>query len=279
LEPPGSPFSRTVRRYPHPFLASHRPLVFAHRGGSLLAPENTFPAFDRGIDAGADGIELDVHLSRDKVVVVHHDATLGRTTDRSGPIAALTADELARVDAGFRYRQDGGYPFRGRGVGIPRLRDVLARYSSARFIIEMKQDTDALARATITAVRDAGSLERTCLGSFGGRALSAAREHEPLVATSAGRREVAAALFRAWIRRPSADVPYDVLQVPETYRGIRVVSPSFVREAGASGVPVQIWTVDAERDIERLLDWGVQGIISDRPDIAVAVVARWRGPR
>src|SRR5215510_6182218 len=104
---------------PHPFFATSRPLVFAHRGGAALAPENTIAAFDNGLALGADGLELDVHLSRDAHVVVHHDRTLDRTTALSGPIAARTADELARA-------------------GVPTLADVLARYRDARLIIELK---------------------------------------------------------------------------------------------------------------------------------------------
>ncbi|MDA1185518.1 MAG: glycerophosphodiester phosphodiesterase family protein, partial [Acidobacteria bacterium] len=110
------------------FFASGRPLVFAHRGGSALGPENTLAAFDLGMRAGADGLELDVHLSADGVPVVHHDATLDRTTSASGPVVAHTAADLARVDAGYRFAGRGEFPFRGQGVGIPSLSDVLRKY-------------------------------------------------------------------------------------------------------------------------------------------------------
>src|SRR3954466_10045111 len=113
---------------PEPFFAASRPQVFAHRGGSALGPENTIAAFDMGMAAGADGLELDVHLSADGVVVVHHDPTLDRTTDASGPVAARTAAELARVDAGYRFTKNGEYPFRGQGIGVPTLAEVFRRY-------------------------------------------------------------------------------------------------------------------------------------------------------
>src|SRR3954469_1638128 len=125
----------------HPFFAASRPLVFAHRGGSALAPENTIAAFDNGLALGADGLELDVHLSRDGMVVVHHDATLERTTNGSGPLAALTADELARLDAGYHFEG-----FRGLTGGVPRLDAVLARYREARVIVELKVNTAQLAQ-------------------------------------------------------------------------------------------------------------------------------------
>src|SRR5919108_1020933 len=104
-----------------------RPLVFAHRGGCALGPENTIAGFDRGLAAGADGLELDVRLARDGTVVVLHDAALDRTTNARGPVSALTADELARVDAAYWFCPEDGYPLRGQGVGVPQLRDVLAR--------------------------------------------------------------------------------------------------------------------------------------------------------
>src|SRR3954468_24458086 len=105
------------------FFRATRPQVFAHRGGCSLGPENTIAAFDLGMAAGADGLELDVHLSSDGVVVVHHDETLDRTTDGTGVLARLTAAELARVDAGCRFVADGAHPFRHQGVGIPTLSD------------------------------------------------------------------------------------------------------------------------------------------------------------
>src|SRR5881409_2357553 len=107
-------FIRTAARLScdmgHLFFQSARPLVFAHRGGSGLAPENTMAAFDNGLALGADGLELDVRFSRDRVVVVHHDQMLDRTTSLRGEVSAFTADELARADAGHSFRQAGGQP-------------------------------------------------------------------------------------------------------------------------------------------------------------------------
>src|SRR4029450_2845604 len=103
-----------VSRRP-PVFESNRPLIFAHRGGAKLAPENTMPAIENGMSPGSDGLEIDVHLSADGIPVVIHDPTLDRTTDRTGPVSALTAADLARVDAGFRFEVDSRFPFRGRG--------------------------------------------------------------------------------------------------------------------------------------------------------------------
>ena len=243
--------------------------MFAHRGASALAPENTLAAFDAGVAAGADGLELDVHLSRDGLVVVNHDASLERTTNERGWVADLTADELARLDAGFRYRQNESYPFRGQGLGIVTLAAVLDRYREVRVIIEMKVDSVELARTTVAVVRAADAVDRVCLGSVGLRSLRAVRGTHTPVATSASREEVRWALYRSWfdwpVRRPS----YDGFQVPEKSGATTVVSPRFVEVAHRSGQAVQVWTVNEESDARRLLSWGVDGLITDRPHLIV----------
>lgn len=270
---------------PHPALSLGKPQVFAHRGGAALRPENTLLAFDHGMSLGADGLEFDVHLSRDGVVVVHHDATLERTTDGRGPIAALTADELGRLDAGYHFRppspagslpatagQPALYPFRARAGGVPTLRQVLERYPSASLIIELKVNEPALAHRTIDEVRAAGAIDRVALGSFGTRVLRAARAYEPRLVTGASREETRLALYRSRIHWPVRHPSNDAFQVPELSGSTRVVSPRFVKHAHARGIAVQVWTVNDAADMRRLLDWGVDGLISDRPDIAVEVV-------
>jgi glycerophosphoryl diester phosphodiesterase len=253
---------------PHPALSLGRPQVFAHRGGAALRPENTLLAFDHGLSLGADGLEFDVHLSRDGVVVVHHDTTLDRTTSGRGPVAALTADELARLDAGYHFAG-----FRGAAGGVPALREVLRRYPAAALIIELKTNDPVLAHKTIDEVRAAGALDRVAVGSFGTRVLRAARKYEPRILTGASREETRLALYRSWIRWPVRHPPNDVFQVPEVSGSTRVVSRRFVEYAHAVGVAVQVWTVNEIADMRRLLDWGVDGLISDRPDRAVEVVA------
>jgi glycerophosphoryl diester phosphodiesterase len=245
--------------------------VFAHRGGSLLRPENTLAAFDHGLALGADGLEFDVHLSRDGVVVVHHDATLERTTNGRGRLASHTAAELAALDAGRHFGAP-DYPYRGRVGGVPTLADVLRRYPRIPVIVEMKVNDPALARRTIDEIRAADAVDRVALGSFGTRALRAARAYEPGIATGSSREETRLALYRSWFRCPVREPPFDVYQVPERSGATRVVSPRFVRDAHRAKLAVQVWTVDDARDIRRLLAWGVDGIISDRPDIAVEVV-------
>ena len=239
----------------HPFFTSPRPLVFAHRGGSALAPENTVDAFANGLSLGADGIELDVHLSRDGHVVVHHDATVDRTTRGTGAVADLTTGELARLD-------------------VPALADVLARFRDPRVIVELKVNSEELARAVVDVVRHADAVERVCLGSFGLRVLRAARAFEPAIATSAAREEVRWALYGSWIGWPMRRGPYVGFQVPEFAGATRVVSRRFVDAAHRAGHGVQVWTVDTEDAARRLLGFGVDALITDRPDIIVPLVAR-----
>ena len=187
------------------YIAPH-PLVFAHRGGAGLAPENTMAAFKNGLALGADGLELDVRLSKDGAVVVHHDTTLDRTTNLTGPVARFTADELSRADAGFDSISGQGGPGGrgGRQVGriaaFRRSPPCWTRFPDARIIVELKENTRELAHAVVAAIRRAGAEERVCLGSFGGKVLRAAREAAPEIATSASREEVRWAVYRSWCR-------------------------------------------------------------------------------
>lgn len=211
-------------------------------------------AFANGLSIGADGVELDVHLSKDGVVVVHHDTTVDRTTAGTGVVAALSQRELA-------------------GLDVPALADVLGAFPDARVIVEMKVNTRELASAVVEVVRRANAVDRVCLGAFGQRVLHAARAIEPAIATSAAREEVRWALYRSWLRRPSHGVPYAGFQVPEYSGSTRIVSRRFVEVAHRAGLAVQVWTVDDEADAKRLLSWGVDALITDRPDVMVPIVA------
>ena len=254
--------------------------MYAHRGGSALRPENTHAAFEHGLSLGADGLELDVHLSRDGVVLVHHDATLERTTNGRGPIGAVTAAELADIDAGFRFSApDGGFPYRGRQIGVPLLRDVLSRYPDVPLIIELKQPGEDLARLTIEAVRRANAVDRVVLGSFYYSALHAVRRLEPAARTGASREETRWALYRSWVRWPLGRPAYREFQVPERSGRTVIVTPRFIAHAHRAGLPVKVWTVDHRADIDRLLGWGADAIISDRPDVAVAAIGDWTATR
>lgn len=259
-----------------------RPLVYAHRGGAALRPENTIEAFDHGLALGADGLEFDVRLTRDGVVVVHHDHVLERTTSGRGPIGACSADEVRALDAGYWFKPtDAGhdFPFRGAGISVPVVADVLARYPGIPLIIELKQNLPELARRTVDLIRAAGAVDRVALGSFSWHVLRVARACEPRLATGASREETRLALYRSWVGWPLKRARYREFQVPEKSGPTRIVSRRFIRHAHRAGLPVKVWTVNDAGDMRRLLDWGVDAIITDRPDVAVGVISegqpRW----
>jgi glycerophosphoryl diester phosphodiesterase len=259
----------------HSFASRDR-LVFAHRGGAKLAPENTLAAFARGMSEGSDGIECDVHLSRDAVPVVIHDATLERTTDATGPVSARTADELMRVDAGYRFETEGRFPFRGQGTGVPRLSEVLDTVPAGRIIIELKQGSPELARAVLADIRKADAVERVCVGSFYRTGLDLLRAEAPEIATSASQEEARWTLYRSWCHWPIARRrPYVAFQVPQRAGRLQVISPAFLAQAHRDQARVDVWVVDEPSDIIRLMACGVDGVISDRPDLAVATRNSW----
>jgi glycerophosphoryl diester phosphodiesterase len=229
--------------------------------------------FDAGLAAGADGLELDVHLSADGVLMVHHDATLDRTTVASGPVAARTAAELVTIAARDACRP--GTPGPGdvalKPICIPTLAAVLERYPDIPIIIEMKVNSEETGRALAREVHIAGATARVCAAGFGLRSLRAARAALPQMASSASQPEVRLALYRSWARWPVRQAAYGGFQVPEHAGVTRVVSPRFIADAHTAGRKVQVWTVDEEADMRRLLAWGVDALISNRPDVAVRV--------
>jgi glycerophosphoryl diester phosphodiesterase len=261
------------------FDAPH-PLVFAHRGGAGLAPENTLVAFQHGLALGADGLELDVHLSRDGDPVVIHDRTVDRTTNGRGAVAEMSTAALAGLDAAAHFGAARGFPFRDRGYGVPTLAAVLTACPTTRVIIEMKQGTAALAAAVVAVVRRMGAEQRVCLGSFQQEALDAARRLAPEVATSASQREARWTMHRGWVRWPFGwRAPYVAFQVPAVAGRLRVVTPAFLAQAHRDGRRVQVWVVNDDPQATSLLDIGADGLVTDRPDLAVPIRDRWYARR
>jgi len=233
-------------------------------------------AFANGLAHGADGLEVDVHLSKDGIPVIIHDATVDRTTNGHGPVGSFTAAELARLDAGATFDAERGCPYRDCGHGVPTLESVLAAWPTTRVIIEMKFGTAPLAAAVVDVVRRHAAVSRVCLGSFQQVALDAARALAPEIVTGASHIEARWTLWRSWVRWPfKCDAPYSAYQVPVRFGRLSVATPAFVRQAHRNGCLVQVWVVDAEDEAQRLLDWGVDGLITDRPDITVPLRDRW----
>lgn len=259
----------------HRYLAG-APLLIAHRGGSALAPENTLAAFRRAIQWWrADLLEIDVHPTRDGDCVVIHDPTVDRTTDGRGPVADLTVAELQRLDAGHRFTPDGvSFPYRGRGVRISTLREVLVDLPDARVNVEVK---DGRAQQAVKrTVDELGAHHRVLIAA--GDSRNRALFHGYPGPTSAGAQDLYAfyALHLSKTTRFYRP-PIDAFQMPERNGGRQVLNPRLVAEAHAHNVAIHVWTVDEEADMRRLLEWGVDGIISDRPDRLARVLHEVRG--
>lgn len=255
---------------PPPVFASAHPLVFAHRGGAKIGPENTLLALGRGMAAGADGFECDVRLAADGVPVLIHDATLDRTTGASGPVHVHTSTVLAAIDATCRFVPPDPSWTVPAPEGLPTLAAVLARFPLARIIIELKDDDVRLADAVALVLSESGAAPRVCVGSFHQAVLDRVRAVAPATTTSASRREAQWTLARSWVRWPLPMAPpYRAFQVPERAGRLHVVTPAFVRRAHRERATVQVWTVDAPGDVHRLFALGVDGVITDRPDWTV----------
>lgn len=249
----------------HRYLAG-APLLIAHRGGSLLAPENTLAAFRRAIHWWrADILEVDVQPTRDGDCVVIHDPTVDRTTDGHGRVADLTVQQLRGLDAGYRFTPDGGRtrPYGGMGVRIPTLREVLEELPDARVNVEIK-DTRAQAAVRRT-VRALGAEHRVLVAA--GDSRNRSLFHDYPGPTSAGAQDLYA-FYALHLSRTTRlyRPPVDAFQMPERNGGRQVLTPRLVDEAHAHNVAIHVWTVDQEDDMRRLLDWGVDGLITDRPD-------------
>lgn len=252
-----------ARRFP--FLDHPRPTAIAHRGGALEREENTLPAFGLAVSLGYTHVELDVHATRDGVVVIHHDPSLARMTGDPRAIADLDWAELRTI------RTMGG-------AEIPRLDALLEEHPALFVNIEAKSDTVVKPLAEI--IRRMGAVTRIGVGSF--RQNRTTRLRALLgegLCWSPAHRAVAGLWLRGWwLPLPLGGFP--VVQVPERYRGIPVVTPRFVRAAHRAGVSVQVWTVNEVDAMVRLLDMGVDGIMTDRPTRLRQVLeerGEWRG--
>ena len=248
-----------------PFLTHEYPLRFAHRGSRVLWPENTLVAFQGAIDLGYRYIETDVHVSRDDRVIVFHDDSLEGLTDGIGKVADREWDYLRRLDAASKFNPDDGFPLRGTGVAIPLLEDVASTFPDAMFNIDLKQS--GIARRVADEVRRLGLSDRVLIGSFHDRRIRAFRRAAPEVATSAGPIEVTRALAS---QRPGGGA--DAFQVPERLGPIPIVTSRFIDAARIADKQIHVWTVNDPVDMRRLLDLGVDGIITDRPDLLNEVI-------
>lgn len=266
-----------MRNPAHPLAGKDGPIAFAHRGWSGRYPESTLPSFRAAADLGVDALEMDLHATRDGVLVVHHDERVDRTTDGSGAIKEMTLAELRALDAGYAWTNDDGqtYPFRGQGIGIPTLEEIFSEFGDFWINVDIKQAEPSIIRPFATMIRDFEMTERMFVGSFSDQTVHDFRREMPAVATAASAWEVRRQVLFSKLRlNPLYWGGAQALQIPEEAQGVQIVTSRFVRDAHANGMAVHVWTVNEEANMRRLLDMGVDGIMSDHPDRLLRVLGR-----
>ena len=259
------------------YLAAPRPRVFGHRGAAGVAPENTLPSFALAAALGATYLELDVHATSDGEIVVLHDPLLDRTTNGEGPVRERRWSDVAALDAGWQFTHDGrSFPYRGQGVRVPRLADLVAAHPGMPLNIEIKHSDPPIVDATLDVLRRAGALSRTLLAAEHDDIMTAIRAavgDEVVTGMSVG--DVLAFMDR-FMRDDWTGYtpPGAALQVPPSHGDIDIVTATSVAAAHRVGLEVHVWTINDAAEIERLLDLGVDGVMSDLPGLVAAAVNR-----
>ena len=262
------------------YLEGPRPRLFGHRGASGVLPENTLDAFAAAVREGADHLELDVHATADGEIVVLHDDVVDRTTDGTGPVRSFTLAALRGLDAGYRFRApDGTYPYRGRGLGIPPLAELLVALPDVPLNIEVKQAEPPIVASVLAVLDRFGARERTLLAAEDGAIMTSIRAAAPDVVTSLSAPEVAEFVYRLRDGELAGYRPPGVaLQVPPSFGDVQIITEASIAAAHGLGLEVHAWTINDEAEMDRLLDLGVDALMTDFPARAVSVLRR-RGQR
>jgi glycerophosphoryl diester phosphodiesterase len=254
-------------------------LVIAHQGGDGLRPGNTMAAFEHAVELGVDVLEMDVHATADGVLVVIHDDTVDRTTDGTGRVQDLTFDEIQALDAGYDWPtlpDTGieGHPYRGEGVTIPALEEVLQAFPEMPMVIELKQEEPSIVEPFCEMLRDYEMTEQVVMASFHESTMLEFREACPEVMTSGVEPEIRDFWLRSrGGREDGFDVAMAAFQVPEYAGSLHVVDEDFVAAARTIGVEVHVWTVNERDQMERMIELGVDGIITDYPDQVIDLLS------
>jgi glycerophosphoryl diester phosphodiesterase len=243
-------------------------LVLGHKGADGLAPGNTLYTFALALEQGVDMLELDVWLSKDGHVVVIHDANVDAVTEGKGAVKELTLRQLQNLDAGYRYTTNGyDYPFRGQGLRIPALAEVLAAFPQARINIDMKDHSAPMPAALLQVLDQANARERVIVASFDGPTIRSFRALAPDIPTALAKDEITRFVL---MTRLGVGVFYRTpacyLQIPEREGSILLATPSMMKLARRRGMDVHVWTINDRGTMRRLIQGGVQGIVSDHPN-------------
>ena len=254
-------------------------MVLAHRGWSGRFPENTMLAFRKAAELPVDGLEMDIHSTRDGALVVCHDPTVDRTTDGHGRIQDFTLAELQKLDAGYRFTPDEGqtYPFRGRGMTIPTLAEVFEAFPHLWLNVDIKQESPDIVRPFCRLIREYGLSKNLCVGSFANKTVQAFRRVCPEVARVASLRET---FWLYLLGKCHLEILYrgrvDAVQIPpveEKYR-LTVATPRFIQAAHRNNTAVHLWTINEKAEMRRFIEMGVDGLITNFPDRALKLLGR-----
>lgn len=253
------------------------PLVIAHQGGDGLWPSNTMYAFQRASELGVDVLEMDLHVAKDGALVLMHDETVDRTTDGSGELITMTLEELQQLDAGYDWSTDDGatHPYRGQGISVPTLEEVFQAFPGQRMLIEIKNSSLPVNDPLCELIQDYDMQEKVMVAAFKDDVLDLFREDCPGIPTSGARDEVTNFVLLSKVGLGFLVAPkYQSLQVPEESNGITIMTPRFVRAAHRRNLHVEPWTINDPDRMREFIDWGVDGIITDRPDLMLEVLGR-----
>jgi len=273
--------SKPQKRQSKEALEYEHPIILAHRGGSLIAPENSMAAFKKAAELGVHGFEIDIRLTKDEEIIVFHDEFADRTTDATGRVADMTLPQLKSVDLGFHFvNEQQEYEYRGKGETVITLRELFEEFPQMLINIDMKDSPDTYEGSLIPSklwrlIEELGAQNRVVVTSFHDEQIDRFNLYaQNSVALGAGENEVRKA-YTAYtsqfghLYHPRADV----VQIPVKSGVFPLDGEGFINFLTNLNVPVHYWTINDTETMNRLLQSGAKGIVTDRPDLAVAIIA------
>jgi glycerophosphoryl diester phosphodiesterase len=256
---------------PYRLFGIDRPLIMAHRGDSANFPENTMASMESAVKIGVDVLETDVHLTKDGEFVLFHDEDIQRTTGEQGTIRDRTLEELRQIDLGETFTIDGeSFPFSGKGLRVLTLREVFKAFPQMRFNIDMKDMLPEVPRTLERLLREEGMGQSVVVASF--HPTQAQRFHEiaPDIAMAANPSQVKRFVIGLKLRMLpllARNAPFAAFQVPTQSGSTKVVDRRFIEAAHRRGIAVHVWTINERKEMELLLEQGVDGIFTDKPGL------------
>jgi glycerophosphoryl diester phosphodiesterase len=257
------------------------PMVIAHQGGDNLRPGDTLIAFQNAVDFGGDVLEMDAHITKDGQIVLMHDERVDRTSNGTGLIEDMTLAELRKLDAAYKWTQDGGktFPYRGQGVTVPTLEELFQRFPQMRYVIEIKKTQNPIEKPFCDLIRKYNMQDKVMVASFHDEAMANFRKTCPEIATSGSRNEVTpfVLLSKLHLTGFMRNLQFESLQVPyetsESY-GIPIMTKEFIDLAHVRNVKIEPWTVEDPELMKEYISWGVDGIMTDNPDVMLKILYR-----